>query len=85
MRTRSVVSAHARKRWVELNESMGERDRHIRSDVTKRLDAQSRHFSIERRSATATFVAVVDPKTRVSFLFARCRYLSIFRILILSS
>ena len=30
---------------------------------------------------TAAFVAVVDPRTSISFLFARCRYLSIFRFL----
>ena len=26
-----------------------------------------------------TSTAAVDPETRISFLFARCRYLSIFR------
>jgi len=32
---------------------------------------------------TVTFVAVVDPGTSISFLFARCRYLSIFGMLLL--
>jgi len=31
-------------------------------------------------SSTAMFVAVVDPETRISFLFTRCRHLSIFLI-----
>jgi len=31
-----------------------------------------------------TFVAVVDPRTHISFLFTRCRYLSIFDILLLT-
>jgi len=31
------------------------------------------------------FVAVVDPGTRISFLFAMCRYLYIFRILLLTN
>jgi len=31
------------------------------------------------------FVAVVDPGTRISFLFARCRYLSISGILLLTN
>jgi len=34
---------------------------------------------------TATFVAVVDPGTRISFLFARRRYLSIFGILLVNN
>jgi len=34
---------------------------------------------------TATLVAVVDLRTRVSFLLVRCRYLSIFRFLLLSN
>jgi len=29
-------------------------------------------------STAATFVSAVDPGTRISFLFAGCRYLSIF-------
>ena len=33
---------------------------------------------------TATFVAAVDPGTRFSFPFARCRYLSIFGILLVN-
>jgi len=33
----------------------------------------------------ATFVAVVEPETRISFLLARCRYLSIFRILLVTN
>jgi len=33
---------------------------------------------------TATFVAVVDLGTRISLMFARCRYMSIFRILLLT-
>jgi len=44
-----------------------------------------RYFTIldlpAERSATATFVAVVDPGTRISFLLAKWRYLSIFGIL----
>jgi len=34
---------------------------------------------------TATFVAVVDTGTRISFLFARRRYLSIFGTLLLTN
>jgi len=30
-------------------------------------------------------IAVVDPGTRIPFLFARCRYLSIFSILLLTN
>ena len=30
---------------------------------------------------TATFVAVVHPRTRISYIFVTCRYLSIFGIL----
>ena len=33
-------------------------------------------------TTTTTFVAVVDPGTLISFLFARCRYLSLSRILL---
>jgi len=36
-------------------------------------------------STRETFVAVVDLGTRISFIFARCRYLSIFRILLLTN
>jgi len=36
-------------------------------------------------STLTTFVAIVDPETCISFLFDRCRYLSIFRILLLSN
>ena len=32
-----------------------------------------------KTSTTSSFIAVVDSGTRISFLFARCRYLSIFR------
>ena len=32
-------------------------------------------YATDTPSTTATFVAVVDPGTRISFLFARCRYL----------
>jgi len=39
----------------------------------------------ELTSTAATFVAAVDPGTRISFLFARCRYLSIFRVLLLTT
>ena len=33
-------------------------------------------------TTTATLVAVVDPETRISFLFARCRYMSNLSILL---
>jgi len=33
-------------------------------------------------TTTVTFVAVLDPRTCISFLFNRCRYLSIFGILL---
>jgi len=36
-------------------------------------------------TGTATFEAVVDPGTRMLFLFARCRYMSILGILLLSN
>ena len=36
-------------------------------------------------STTATFVAVVDSRTSIPFLFARCRYLSIFGILLVTA
>jgi len=34
----------------------------------------------EQKTRTATFVAAVDQGRRITFVFARCRYLSIFGI-----
>jgi len=41
-------------------------------------DRYIRSRRIKLPSTTATFVAAVDPETPISFLFVRCRYLSIF-------
>jgi len=41
--------------------------------------------NLKKTNTTATFVAVVDSGTRISFQFARCRYLSNFGILVVNS
>ena len=40
---------------------------------------------LTRKSIMATFIAVADPAMRISFLLARCRYLSHFLILLVNN
>ena len=42
-------------------------------------------IKLNKYTTTAAFVAVVYPGTCISFLFTRCRYLSIFNILLLTN
>jgi len=50
--------------------------------VSWTVDVHAHQLEVASVTST-TFAAVVDPGTRISFLFARCRYLSIFGILLL--
>jgi len=67
--------------WYRLGSNHGTVSTSLKG-VIKNIENMQSWWNIKKRSATtATFVAVVDPGMRISFLFSRCRYLSVVRYL----
>jgi len=60
--------------------------RHVIASRLPRSNRFTEHINSERKPqlTRTTFLAAVDPGTLIPFLFTRCRYLSIFGILLLT-
>ena len=82
-RTNSRTANRILFRTEQRFSSCGWRTSGVGKESPRNPQARGNKLNRYNKSTTASFVAVLDPGTRrpISFLFAGCRYVSIFRIL----